>query len=118
MEPTSATELQLVGIWQEVLEICPIGVHDNFFDLCGHSLAASRVISRVSQTFNLELPVKALFETPTVAEMAAIITRNQTKRTNDGLAQLLCEAESITEAEVQAWLAEESARSPKENGHE
>jgi acyl carrier protein len=119
MEPVSATEQQLVGIWQEVLEIYPIGVHDNFFDLGGHSLAASRVVSRVIQTFKLEVPVKALFEAPTVAEMAAIITRNQTKRANDdGLAQLLRQVESMTEAEAQTRLAGERARSSKRNAHE
>ena len=50
-----------------------VGIHDNFFELGGDSLKASRVISRVIQAFHLELPIRALFDTPTVAGLAATI---------------------------------------------
>lgn len=102
VQPQCDVEIKLAQIWEEILDIRPIGIHDNFFDLGGHSLAASRVISRVIQTFQLELSVKALFDAPTVAEMAAIITQNQTKRASDAeLAQMLREIEAITEEEAQ-----------------
>ena len=85
-----------------------VGIHDNFFDLGGHSLAAFRVISRVIQSFQLELPAKALFDAPTVAEMAAIITQNQTKQASHAeIAQMLSEVESMTEEEAQKQLAGE-----------
>jgi acyl carrier protein len=101
------------------LDIRPIGIHDNFFDLGGHSLAASRVIARVIQTFQLELPVKALFNAPTVAGMAAIITQNELKQaSNEGLVRMLCEVEAMTEEEAQKQLARGSAPSFTRGQHE
>jgi amino acid adenylation domain-containing protein len=117
--PQDEVETRLVQIWEEILNVRPIGIHDNFFDLGGHSLAATRVISRLIQTFQLELPVKALFDAPTVAEMAAIITENQAKRASDSeLAQMLREVETMSEEEAQKLLAGESARGSTGDGHE
>jgi amino acid adenylation domain-containing protein len=65
--PRSPVEQVLTGIWSEVLGLEPIGVHDNFFELGGHSLLAIRVISRVRSALGVELPVRALFATPTIA---------------------------------------------------
>ena len=77
--PRNSIEESLVNIWAEVLELDQVGVHDNFFDLGGHSLAATRVISRVVKTFTFELPIGALFDSPTVAKMAEIIAQRQDK---------------------------------------
>ena len=60
-------------MWEEVLDVRPIGIHDTFLDLGGHSLAATRVVSRVTKNFELELSLQSLFQSPTVADMAAII---------------------------------------------
>jgi amino acid adenylation domain-containing protein len=68
--PRNEVEKRLAGIWSEVLQIDPIGVHDNFFDLGGHSLTASRVLSRVLERFRVEVSLKSLFESPTVAGLA------------------------------------------------
>lgn len=76
---SSPLETELTNIWAEVLEIDRVGIHDNFFDLGGHSLAASRVISRVVQTFNFDLSLKALFDAPTVAEMARVIQATEAR---------------------------------------
>jgi acyl carrier protein len=81
--PETPVENLLAKIWTEVLAIDQVGIHDNFFDLGGHSLAATRVISQVIKQFRLELPLQSLFQSPTVAEMAAIITQNQAKRASD-----------------------------------
>jgi amino acid adenylation domain-containing protein len=68
--PRTPTEESLAQIWIEVLNINRLGVNDNFFDLGGHSLLATQVFSRMQDVFGVEMPLRALFEAPTVAELA------------------------------------------------
>jgi amino acid adenylation domain-containing protein len=68
--PRTPAEALVADIFEQVLGTRP-GVHDNFFDLGGHSLRATQVVSRVREAFGAEVPLRALFEAPTVAEMAA-----------------------------------------------
>ena len=68
--PRIPTEALMATIWQQVLKIDQIGIHDNFFKLGGHSLLAARVISRVWEMFGVELPLRNLFEAPTVAQLS------------------------------------------------
>ena len=96
--PSSTEERIIAEIWWEILGVEPIGILDNFFDLGGHSLAASRVIARVTQTFQVELPVSSLFNAPTVAEMAPLITRFRgNKATGEEIERMLREIESMSE---------------------
>jgi amino acid adenylation domain-containing protein len=71
--PRTPVETMLAEIWQQVLGLPAVGVHANFFELGGHSLLATQVTSRIRAVFNLDLPVRALFETPTVAELAVTL---------------------------------------------
>jgi amino acid adenylation domain-containing protein len=73
--PRSTTERALVEIWTEVLSVERVGVEDNFFELGGHSLLATQVISRLRHQFQVELPLRELFEEPTVANLARVIDR-------------------------------------------
>ena len=69
--PRTPTEKLLVGIWQEVLGIESVGVHDNFFEMGGHSLLAIQILSHIRQTYGAlrELSLRHLFEFPTIAEL-------------------------------------------------
>ncbi|HYD81949.1 MAG TPA: condensation domain-containing protein, partial [Paucimonas sp.] len=68
--PRNAIEERLAAIWSEVLGIEPVGIHDNFFLLGGHSLLATRLASRIRGILQCDLPVRALFEAPTIAQLA------------------------------------------------
>jgi amino acid adenylation domain-containing protein len=72
--PRTRTEEVLAGIWCEVLGLKQVGVHDNFFDLGGHSLLAVRLQARVEKQLGKRLPLAAFFQSPTVGELAALLT--------------------------------------------
>ncbi|HEY1013985.1 MAG TPA: amino acid adenylation domain-containing protein, partial [Herpetosiphonaceae bacterium] len=71
--PRTAAERTLAAIWAEVLKRDAIGIHDNFFELGGHSLLATQVIARLRATVARDIPLRRLFEYPTVAELAALM---------------------------------------------
>ncbi|MEH2121098.1 condensation domain-containing protein [Nostoc sp.] len=68
--PRNPVEELLAGIWKQILSVEQVGIHDNFFELGGHSLLATQVMSRVRDTLQLELPLRYLFEAPTIASLA------------------------------------------------
>ncbi|NMO14847.1 amino acid adenylation domain-containing protein [Pyxidicoccus fallax] len=71
--PRDELEQQVADLWAELLRVERVGVHDNFFELGGHSLLATRLVSRVRSTFDVELPLRELFEQPTVESMTLLI---------------------------------------------
>jgi hypothetical protein len=71
--PRNPTEMLLLEIWREILERDRIGIYDNFFHLGGHSLLATQIVSRVARALEVELPVRVVFEAPTVAAMALAV---------------------------------------------
>jgi len=68
--PRTPVEEQIAATWAEVLQLEQVGIHDNFFDLGGHSLRAVQVVSRTRDKLTVELPLAALFASPTIAELA------------------------------------------------
>ncbi|WP_198299665.1 non-ribosomal peptide synthetase [Tumebacillus avium] len=70
VEPSTQAERTVAAIWQEILDVKGVGVRDNFFELGGHSLSATRIISRINRELGVQLPLRDLFESPTVAGLA------------------------------------------------
>ncbi|MDT5296661.1 MAG: hypothetical protein QOJ76_3541, partial [Acidobacteriota bacterium] len=81
--PRTPVEEGLAGIWAQLLGLDAVGIYDNFFELGGHSLLATQLVSHVRETFKVELPLRSIFESPTVAELAALT--EETARAARGL---------------------------------
>jgi acyl carrier protein len=71
--PQTPMEQEVARLWTEILDLDRLGIHDNFFDIGGHSLRATQVITRLSQLFQVDLPLRLIFEAPTVASLAVAI---------------------------------------------
>jgi len=71
--PCTSIEMELGSIWREILGLEQVGIHDNFFESGGHSLLATQLVSRVRNRFQVEVPLRRLFETPTIAGLAAYL---------------------------------------------
>ena len=80
LEPTNENEKKLTQIWEKVLGIAPIGVYDDFFELGGHSLLATQLMTRLRDQFSVELPLRKLFETPTIHGICEVIRTAQSEQ--------------------------------------
>ena len=99
--PSAPVEEGLTGIWSEVLGLDQVGIHDNFMELGGHSLLATRVVSRAISTFRIDVPLRTIFEAPTVAEMALVIAQHQAKNAEpDRIERLMSELEALSDQQV------------------
>ncbi|HTN70672.1 MAG TPA: amino acid adenylation domain-containing protein [Methylomirabilota bacterium] len=108
LEPRTEVEKIVAQIWKELLNLKTIGIHDNFFDLGGHSLTATRVVSRIRQALKIELPLQVVFEKATVEELAKAAIEMQAKTPNEkDLSNILAEVESLSEEETTAALCQE-----------
>ncbi len=108
--PSNPIEQRIADIWAEILKLECLGVHDNFFDLGGHSLLATRVISRIRQEFETDLPLRKLFENPTVADLAVQITEVQQKRAPEQLTEVLADLEVLSDEEAERQLSLEASK--------
>jgi acyl carrier protein len=71
--PNTPAEAALAEIWREVLHLERVGIHDDFFELGGHSLLMTQIISRLRGAFEIELPIRRFFESPTIAGLSVVI---------------------------------------------
>ena len=78
--PRDTVELQLVSLWETVLNVPSVGIHDDFFSLGGHSLLAVKLMNHIREQFTAHLPISALFQHPTVAALAELLRQEGTRR--------------------------------------
>ena len=103
--PRTPEEKTIAEIWAEMLDGGPISVEANFFDLGGHSLLATRVVSRIREKCDVELPLRLLFDSPTVAALASHLTAVQPAQTDAGrIAEMLETLASLSEDETKTLL--------------
>lgn len=103
--PHTPAEKLMVDIWAEVLDLELIGMHDNFFTLGGHSMLATQVISRIRKAFRVELPLRAIFQKPTIEELAKLVTDMEIEQTEfDDLARMLEEIELLSDERAQELI--------------
>lgn len=93
--PRTTTELILAEIWCEVLDLPAVGVHDNFFELGGHSLMVTKVLARLREKVQVDLPMRVLFEAPTIAALSLLVEEALVEEIK-GLSEE--EAEALAEA--------------------
>jgi amino acid adenylation domain-containing protein len=110
LSPSNEIEEILAEIWTELLDLEQIGVDDNFFDLGGHSLLGTQLVSRIRNAFSIELPLRRLFESPTIAGLARAVEEMKGASTAEPQvirrAPAALEVESMSDEEVDRALRE------------
>jgi amino acid adenylation domain-containing protein len=111
--PRNPVEEAVARIWAEVLGVERVGIHDNFFDLGGHSLLATQALSHIQQEFPVDIPLRRLFEEPTVATLALAITQGQGEPRNGAIGKvtlmedhILSHLDQMSDEEVDSMLRE------------
>ena len=116
--PRTDLERELAGMWADLLGLPSVGVHDNFFDLGGHSLLAVQLLSRVRQTYRVDLALDVVYGSAfTVAELAKVIEVHLIEQAGaDRYAGILAEIEGLSDEEVRALLAQETEVAESDGG--
>lgn len=109
LPPRNELESTLVNIWQALLGIEGIGIHDNLFELGGDSLLAIQIISRIRETLHCEIALRSIFEEPTIAGLAAAIERQQQDVDSqlDTINEMVDLVEQLSEDELRLLIAEQ-----------
>ncbi|MEN3327383.1 MAG: hypothetical protein V7638_2190, partial [Acidobacteriota bacterium] len=103
--PQTTVERELAKIWSALLNVGELSVDDDFFDLGGHSLVATQVISRIQKVFNTNIPLRTIFDSPTIAKLASAIEA-ASYRDTAGLRTELAALESLSDEEAERLLRE------------
>ncbi len=108
--PGNPVEEVVASIWAEVFEFEKVGIHDNFLEMGGHSLLATQIMTRLQDVFPVELPLRYIFASPTVAELAERVYQAGKDAQVDvaEVARALLQINQLSDAEVKAMLASEA----------
>ena len=102
--PRTPEEEKIAEIWSDVLDVKPIGIEDNFFDLGGHSLSATRVVTRIRETFDITLPLRLLFESSTIAAVAEHLKNAREQGEVARIAAIVEQLSHLSDEETKALL--------------
>jgi amino acid adenylation domain-containing protein len=103
--PRSPVEMELAKIWRELLGVAEVGIYDNFFELGGHSLLLTQLASWIRKAFQVEVPLRVLFDTPTIVETTkAILARQVEQESETDLARMLKQLKQLSPHEVKSML--------------
>ncbi|MGH9760903.1 MAG: phosphopantetheine-binding protein, partial [Blastocatellia bacterium] len=123
--PRNDAEVELAAIFREVLGVEMVGIDDNFFRLGGHSLSATRVMVRIRDAFHIDVPLRNLFETPTIAGLAAVLDKSEpmieqdepieiiSRQTAPEQKPLTSMLDDLSKEDLESLLAELAARKKK-----
>jgi acyl carrier protein len=103
--PRNEDEEKIVGIWQSLLGVDKIGIHDNFFELGGHSLLGTQLMTRLRDSFEVDMSLRALFDAPTIAELIEVISRTRAERETTEALEILKVIEQLGEEEIELELS-------------
>jgi amino acid adenylation domain-containing protein len=107
VEPRTALEKVLAGVWGELLNYEPIGINDNFFNLGGHSILVTQLVGRLRSLLPVDLPLRIIFDRPTIAELSDyILEQAEDTAEIETTAELLMQVADLSDAEAEAALAE------------
>jgi acyl carrier protein len=108
--PRTPTEEFIAEIWGRMLGVPHIGIHDNFFELGGHSLLAYQVVSRLSEAYHVEIPMRTIFDAPTIAGLALSVTKMQMAQEDiHDLTRMIEEIKLLSGDELETLLAAKAA---------
>lgn len=103
--PRTETEQVLADIWGKLLKLATVSIQDNFFELGGHSLLAVQLVSRIQRAFHVILPLRKIFESPTIQSLALEVLKQQAKvPSHDDVTRLLAKLASMSEEDAQREL--------------
>jgi amino acid adenylation domain-containing protein len=104
--PRNDTEQVLAGIWQEILQVERVGIHENFFDVGGHSLLAMQLASRVRDDLGADLPIAAVFGAPTIAALGQQLLQDpSTRSTVEVAARVVLQTANLSDDELENLVA-------------
>ncbi len=106
--PRDALEEQLAALWRRLLSVETLSIHDNFFELGGHSLMATRLMAAMRDEIGVELPVREVFDRPTIAGLALAVAESRAGEVaGDEVARMLDDLDGLSDEEIERLLAQE-----------